>query len=73
MLAAALAFALLHVPNGTLMQLCFLAELWWAWCFVRQRSLLLIALAHAACALVVGAGLIGDGLRSLEVSARFFL
>jgi hypothetical protein len=72
-LAAALAFALLHVPNGALMQLCFLAELWWAWCFVRQRSLLPIALAHAAGALVVGAGLIGDGLRSLEVSARFFL
>lgn len=72
-LAAALAFALLHVPNGALMQLCFLAELWWAWCFVRQRSVLPIALAHATCALVVGAGLIGDGLRSLEVSARFFL
>lgn len=72
-LAAALAFALLHVPNGALMQLCFLAELWWAWCFVQQRSLLPIALAHAACALVVGAGLIGNGLRSLEVSARFFL
>ncbi len=72
-LAAALLFALLHVPNGALMQLCFLAELWWAWCFTRQRALLPIALAHAACALLVGAGLIGDGLRSLEVSARFFL
>lgn len=72
-LAAALLFALLHVPNGALMQLCFLAELWWAWCFTRQRAVLPIALSHAACALLVGAGLIGDGLRSLEVSARFFL
>ncbi len=72
-LVAALLFALLHVPNGALMQLCFLAELAWAWCFTRQRALLPIALAHAACALLVGAGLIGDGLRSLEVSARFFL
>lgn len=70
---AALLFALLHVPNGALIQLCFLAELWWAWCFVRQRIVLPIALAHAACALVVGAGLVGAGLRSLEVSARFFL
>jgi CAAX prenyl protease-like protein len=72
-LVAALLFALLHVPNGALMQLCFLAELWWAWCFTRQRAVLPIAVAHAACALLVGAGLIGDGLRSLEVSARFFL
>lgn len=72
-LVAALLFALLHVPNGTLMQLCFLAELAWAWCFTRQRALLPIALAHATCALLVGAGLVGDGLRSLEVSARFFL
>ncbi|MGA0585573.1 type II CAAX prenyl endopeptidase Rce1 family protein [Dyella sp. KRB-257] len=72
-LAAAALFALLHVPNGALMQLCFLAELWWAWCFTRQRALLPIALAHAACALLVGAGLVGNGLRSLEVSARFFL
>lgn len=72
-LVAALLFALLHVPNGALMQLCFLAELWWAWCFTRQRALLPIAMAHAACALLVGAGLVGDGLRSLEVSARFFL
>lgn len=72
-LAAAWLFALLHVPNGALMQLCFLAELFWAWCFIRQRTILPIALAHAACALLVGAGLIGNGLRSLEVSARFFL
>jgi membrane protease YdiL (CAAX protease family) len=72
-LVAALLFAMLHVPNGALMQLCFLAELGWAWCFTRQRALLPIAMAHAACALLVGAGLVGDGLRSLEVSARFFL
>lgn len=70
---AALLFALMHVPNGALMQLCFLAELWWAACFVRQRAILPVALAHASCALLVGAGLVGSGLRSLEVSARFFL
>ncbi|MFC4762062.1 CPBP family glutamic-type intramembrane protease [Dyella koreensis] len=72
-LATAALFALLHTPNGVLMQLCFLAELWWAWCFMRSRALLPIALAHAGCALLVESGLAGGLLRSLEVSARFFL
>jgi len=72
-LLAALAFALLHTPNGVLMQLCLLAELWWAWCFRRARALLPVAAAHAVCALLVEAGLVGGLLRSLEVSARFFL
>ena len=72
-LLAALAFALLHTPNGGLMTLCFLSELYWAWCFARSRALLPIALAHAISALIVGAGLAGTPwLRSLEVSTRFF-
>lgn len=71
--ATAIAFALLHTPNGMLMQLCFVGELWWAWCFLRSRSVLPIALAHAACALLVESGLVGGLVRSLEVSARFFL
>ncbi|WP_109127181.1 CPBP family glutamic-type intramembrane protease [Dyella sp. C11] len=66
-------FGLLHTPNGSLMQLCLLAELWWAWCFMRSPRLVPIALAHAASALLVEAGLTGHLLRSLEVSARFFL
>jgi hypothetical protein len=65
-------FALLHTPNGLLMQLCLVAELWWAWCFVRSRNLVPIAVAHATCALLVEAGLGGGLIRSLEVSARFF-
>ena len=70
----ALVFALLHTPNGMLMQLCFVGELWWAWCFMRSRSVLPMALAHAVCALLVESGLSGGALlRSLEVSARFFL
>lgn len=73
-LPVALVFALLHTPNGMLMQLCFVGELWWAWCFLRSRSVLPIALAHATCALLVESGLAGGPLlRSLEVSARFFL
>lgn len=71
--ATAMVFALLHTPNGMLMQLCFVGELWWAWCFLRSRSVLPIALAHAACALLVEAGLVGALVRSLEISARFFL
>ncbi|RUL72453.1 CPBP family glutamic-type intramembrane protease [Dyella choica] len=70
----AIVFALLHTPNGTLMQLCLLSELGWAWCFLRSRSVLPIALAHALCALLVEAALAGGPLlRSLEVSARFYL
>lgn len=72
-IATAIVFALLHTPNGMLMQLCFVGELWWAWCFLRSRSVLPIALAHAACALLVESGLVGGLVRSLEVSARFFL
>lgn len=71
-LFTAALFALLHTPNGRLMQLCLLAECWWGWCFLRSRRLLPIAVAHAACALLVEAGLVGSLLRSLEVSARFF-
>ncbi|RDS79951.1 CPBP family intramembrane metalloprotease [Dyella monticola] len=71
--AVAVVFALLHTPNGMLMQLCFVGELGWAWCFLRGRSVLPIALAHAICALLVESGLAGGTLlRSLEVSARFF-
>lgn len=66
-------FGLLHTPNGSLMQLCLAAELWWAWRFLRSPRLLPIALAHAASALLVESGLTGHLLRSLEVSARFFL
>jgi hypothetical protein len=72
-LLVALAFALLHTPNGMLMQLCLVAELWWGWCFLRSRSVLLVTLAHAACALLVESGLVGGLVRSLEVGARFFL
>jgi len=73
MLAVATVFGLFHTPNGLVMQLCFAGELWWVWCFRRSRSVLPIALAHAVCALLIESALIGGWLRSLEVSARFFL
>lgn len=72
-LVTALAFALLHTPNGLLMQLCFVAELGWAWWYTYHRSLLPVALAHAAAAVVLQAGLTGGILRSLEVSARYLM
>ena len=70
-LLAALAFALLHTPNGLLMQLCFVAELGWAWWYLHHRSLLPVAVAHAAAAVIMQACMAGGVLRSLEVSARF--
>jgi hypothetical protein len=72
LLVTAALFGLLHTPNGSLMQLCVAAELWWAWSFMRSPRLLPIAVAHAASALLVESGLTGHLLRSLEVSARFF-
>ncbi|UPG95982.1 CPBP family glutamic-type intramembrane protease [Luteibacter aegosomatissinici] len=70
-LLTALAFALLHTPNGLLMQLCFVAELGWAWWYLHNRSLLPVAVAHAAAAVIMQACMAGGVLRSLEVSARF--
>ena len=70
-LLSAFAFALLHMPNGLLMQLCFVAEVGWAWWYVHHRALLPVAVAHAVSAVVLQAGLAGGLLRSLEVSARF--
>lgn len=70
-LLTALAFALLHTPNGTLMQLCFVAELGWAWWYLRHRALLPVAVAHAVSAVILQACVAGGLLRSLEVSARF--
>ncbi|MGF6712292.1 hypothetical protein QFZ41_003256 [Luteibacter sp. W1I16] len=67
----ALAFALLHTPNGLLMQLCFVAEFGWAWWYFHRRALLPVAVAHALSAVLLQAGLAGGLLRSLEVSARF--
>ncbi len=72
-LITATLFGLLHTPNGSLMQLCFAAELWWAWRFLKSPCLVPIAVAHATCALLVESGLTGHMLRSLGVSARFFL
>ncbi|HEY2624719.1 MAG TPA: CPBP family glutamic-type intramembrane protease [Dyella sp.] len=72
-LITAALFGLLHTPNGSLMQLCFMAELWWAWRFLKSPCLVPIAVAHAICALLVESGLTGHMLRSLGVSARFFL
>ncbi len=72
-IAVATLFALLHTPNARLMLLCFGAELYWAWCFTRRRTLLPIALAHATGALLVQAALTDGWLRSLGISARYFL
>jgi len=70
-LGAATVFALLHTPNGLLMQLCFVGELGWAWWYLRHRALLPVAVAHALSAVVLQSCVSGDALRSLEVSARY--
>ncbi len=68
----AVAFALLHTPNASLMLLTFVGELIWCAIYLRERTLLPIATSHAVCATLLIATLPATVLRSAEVSARFF-
>ena len=70
-LGLAIIFALAHAPNAMLMELTLLAELLWAWQFLRRPVLLPIILAHAAAGLILAMGIADLPLRSLEVGARF--
>ena len=71
LLACAVLFALAHTPNALLMQMCLVAELAWAWWYVRRPVLLPVVLAHAASALLLQSALLGLPLRSLEIGSRF--
>ncbi|MGA7297492.1 MAG: CPBP family glutamic-type intramembrane protease [Rhodanobacteraceae bacterium] len=64
-------FALAHAPNALLMQLTLLAEMVWAWHFLKRPVLLPVVLAHALAGLLLAAAISGLPLRSLEVGARF--
>lgn len=72
-LAAATAFALLHVPNAALSILTLIGGLAWVWNWRRYRSLLPNIVAHIVCGAIVLQGLPIDWLRSAEVGARYFL
>jgi hypothetical protein len=69
---SALAFALLHTPNATLMLATFAGGLCWCALYLRERALLPLAFSHAASALLLIALLPPEILISAEVSARFF-
>jgi membrane protease YdiL (CAAX protease family) len=73
LLGAALVFALLHTPNGMLMQLGFVAGLVWIWNWQRHRALLANIVAHACSGLLLADSLPPQWLHSAEVSARYFL
>jgi hypothetical protein len=72
-LAAAGVFALLHAPNATLMLATFCGGLIWTALWLRERSLIPLALSHATAALLLGSGLPPAVLRSAEVSLRYYL
>ncbi len=55
LLGAAIIFALLHTPNGMLMQLSFVAGLIWIWNWQRHRALLANIVAHAVSGLLLAA------------------
>ena len=64
-------FALAHAPNALLMELALLAEVLWAWHFLKRPVLLPVVFAHAIAGLLTAAAMSGLPLRSLEVGARF--
>lgn len=72
-LAAAGVFALLHAPNAALMLATFCGGLIWTALWLRERSLIPLALSHATAALLLGSGLPPTVLRSAEVSLRYYL
>ena len=72
-LAAAGVFALLHAPNAALMLATFGGGLIWTALWLRERSLIPLALSHAAAALLLVSGLPSEVLRSAEVSLRYYL
>lgn len=72
-LAAAGVFALLHAPNAALMLATFCGGLIWTALWLRERSLIPLALSHATAALLLGSGLPPAVLRSAEVSLRYYL
>lgn len=70
-LGLGMVFALAHTPNALLMELTLLAELLWAWHYLKRPVLLPVVLAHALAGLLLAAAVSGLPLRSLEVGARF--
>ncbi len=69
---AAAAFALLHMPNLSLMALCMLAGLWWSDHHQRHRSYLPLVVIHAALGVALSMLLPASWLYSAEVGERFF-
>jgi hypothetical protein len=71
-IAAALLFALMHLPNAGLMLLTFAGG--WVWCraFDRAPNLLVIAVSHALAALAADQWLPDTFIRGLRVGPGFF-
>jgi hypothetical protein len=72
-LAAGALFALLHLPNLSLMLLTFAAGTAWAWLGLRHRALLPLAATHAALGLTLFAVVPEWLVRSAEVGGRFLM
>jgi membrane protease YdiL (CAAX protease family) len=71
-IAAAVLFALMHLPNPTLMLLTFAGG--WVWCraFDRAPNLLVIAVSHALAALAADQWLPDTFIRGLRVGPGYF-
>ncbi|MDQ3907685.1 MAG: CPBP family glutamic-type intramembrane protease [Acidobacteriota bacterium] len=71
-LAAALVFALLHLPNPWLTAATFAGGLVWAYAYQRAPNLFALALSHAAMTWVLIATFPPSSLNSLRVGFKYF-
>lgn len=72
-LAAGAVFALLHLPNFSLMLATFIAGTAWAWFGYRHRALLPLLLSHVLLGLVVVIVAPPWLLRSAEIGGRYLM
>jgi membrane protease YdiL (CAAX protease family) len=70
--ATALVFALLHLPNPWLAVATFTGGLIWAYAYQRAPNLYALALSHAAMTWVLIASFPIDALKSLRVGFKYF-
>lgn len=72
-LAAALIFSALHLPNPFLLVVTFCGALLWCWIYSRHPNLLPLALSHSLCSLMILASLSKDLTGSLRVGYSYLL
>jgi membrane protease YdiL (CAAX protease family) len=71
--AAAVLFALLHLPNPFLVPLTFLGGWIWCWVYSRHPNIIPLALSHSLCSLAILVFLSRELTGSMRVGFSYFL